>query len=1046
MKKPLILFLLYVLFSVNSFGQTAQGVRSASITGSSSQNIRIMNCVNATSAFTIEAWIYPMRMLQDESTILIRYKNIPMDTLFVYSLSLKKDLPESNPFLLFRISDGTPSSTYNVTSGPVRIPMFQWTHVAGTFDGANIRVYINGIETGTASAPVTLPPAGDVRIGLTSLPTVNRRFFGCIDELKFWNMPLNSSALMAGMNGIESPAAVAGLVGYWKMEDDTGITNICTDASASMNDGDYRGGTYTQFFTPFDPQGLSQLSVSPSLIDFGVFEESESQVRMINITNSSPYKAIGFYQQQAFLIFPYSNLDLGIFSLLDNYGTLVPVTLVCNSSPGILQIPVTGNILRIKNFDANNMNMRLTRNGRIALQETYPVAVGGLEWPKGSGKHCLYQAGLWLSAPYNGDIHGAAAHYNSDFQAGPEQAGTWSDPDNTRFRIYKISRGDSAGSNIDYAEWPADLGAPVNTDGTPMLIGDQTLFTIYNDLNPSSHIAFSNYPTLPMGAEVKQIIYGWERYPGALNNTVFIKYIITNKSSDIWSNTTASFWSDIDIGDAYTDYSGCDPSNNLGFNYKAYPYDAIYGTTTPAVALHYLKGPIEGNPMQSFAYYINGGVYPLTDPSNRWELFNFMNGLTANGTPYFNPVTGTNTTTPLDGNPVTGTGWNDGMLQPPGDRRIVINSAPFSLNPGQTITLDFAITVSTGTDNIDALNVMRTDALSVNEAYLNPPPRIYYVSASSNNLGTVSPSGITSVTEGGSVTYNFTPNPGYQIKSIIVDGINIGTPAGYTFNNVRKDHQVYAAFADLTPPVITLKPSIELWPANHKMVKIQLDKMISKIEDNIYGSIPVSSAQIDSVTCDEPKNSTGDGNTIKDIIICGECKSVELRAEREGGGNGRVYTVYLSAADSSGNIAVAPFKVTVPKNQGKWGQAIDDGPVYTVKCECGGNELRKFDNMISAEKMELPVEFKIAGYPNPFNPSTTIIYSLPEESRVEITIYNTIGQKIETLVSSDINAGIHRILWNAGKYSSGMYILKISAISKSNGRIFSSASKLIYMK
>jgi len=74
----------------------------------------------------------------------------------------------------------------------------------------------------------------------------------------------------------------------------------------------------------------------------------------------------------------------------------------------------------------------------------------------------------------------------------------------------------------------------------------------------------------------------------------------------------------------------------------------------------------------------------------------------------------------------------------------------------------------------------------------------------------------------------------------------------------------------------------------------------------------------------------------------------------------------------------------------------------------------------------LPKGFALSqNYPNPFNPSTTIQFSLPSRTNVNLVIYNTIGQKIETIVSGELNAGTHQYVWNAGKYSSGIYFYRL---------------------
>jgi len=73
--------------------------------------------------------------------------------------------------------------------------------------------------------------------------------------------------------------------------------------------------------------------------------------------------------------------------------------------------------------------------------------------------------------------------------------------------------------------------------------------------------------------------------------------------------------------------------------------------------------------------------------------------------------------------------------------------------------------------------------------------------------------------------------------------------------------------------------------------------------------------------------------------------------------------------------------------------------------------------------------------PNPFNPSTTISFSIPEESKIALLIYNLKGQKTKTLAHHDFTSGYHSIIWNgdddSGKLvSSGIYFYKLIVNSK----------------
>lgn len=139
---------------------------------------------------------------------------------------------------------------------------------------------------------------------------------------------------------------------------------------------------------------------------------------------------------------------------------------------------------------------------------------------------------------------------------------------------------------------------------------------------------------------------------------------------------------------------------------------------------------------------------------------------------------------------------------------------------------------------------------------------------------------------------------------------------------------------DTTSPVITLNGQAHLlWPPNHEYQTFQVTNFVASVTDSCETSLGVSDVVISQVTSDEPVNNRGDGNTVNDIVIAADCRSVQLRAEREGSGNGRVYTISFRVRDASGNIATATAIVTVPKSQGS-GPAADDGPHYTVTSLC----------------------------------------------------------------------------------------------------------------
>ncbi|UCE20138.1 MAG: T9SS type A sorting domain-containing protein [Gemmatimonadota bacterium] len=79
-------------------------------------------------------------------------------------------------------------------------------------------------------------------------------------------------------------------------------------------------------------------------------------------------------------------------------------------------------------------------------------------------------------------------------------------------------------------------------------------------------------------------------------------------------------------------------------------------------------------------------------------------------------------------------------------------------------------------------------------------------------------------------------------------------------------------------------------------------------------------------------------------------------------------------------------------------------------------------------------------YPNPFNPETTIEYTLPEPTRVKVEVYSILGQIVEVLVDSEMEAGLHKVQWNGEKVSSGVYFYRITADN------FSASKRMVLMK
>lgn len=144
----------------------------------------------------------------------------------------------------------------------------------------------------------------------------------------------------------------------------------------------------------------------------------------------------------------------------------------------------------------------------------------------------------------------------------------------------------------------------------------------------------------------------------------------------------------------------------------------------------------------------------------------------------------------------------------------------------------------------------------------------------------------------------------------------------------------------------------------------------------------------------------------------------------------------------SGVIANLVFEITDPLAKEVSIEAVKlDGPqhelMFVYNDRAGNGELvqraetPKFErttiNFTSGSVDNIPTSFALKqNYPNPFNPKTTISFDVPKASRVEVNVFNVLGQKVETLVNDHMEAGAHTVDWDAAKYSSGVYFYRIS--------------------
>ncbi len=119
------------------------------------------------------------------------------------------------------------------------------------------------------------------------------------------------------------------------------------------------------------------------------------------------------------------------------------------------------------------------------------------------------------------------------------------------------------------------------------------------------------------------------------------------------------------------------------------------------------------------------------------------------------------------------------------------------------------------------------------------------------------------------------------------------------------------------------------------------------------------------------------------------------------------------------------YSVIQMDNSSKWSPASNKA-YFTVSMptcdDCDGG-----DNPMLNEKKQLIKEYSITNFPNPFNPATTIHYSLLFAGIVRVTIFNSAGQEIKTLVNEFQNVGNHVVQFDGTNLASGLYFYRVSS-------------------
>jgi photosystem II stability/assembly factor-like uncharacterized protein len=213
-------------------------------------------------------------------------------------------------------------------------------------------------------------------------------------------------------------------------------------------------------------------------------------------------------------------------------------------------------------------------------------------------------------------------------------------------------------------------------------------------------------------------------------------------------------------------------------------------------------------------------------------------------------------------------------------------------------------------------------------------------------------------------------------------------------------------------------------PSNFKSETLVQDKEGRIFCGTMYNGVYVS--KDDGFTW-KPSNTGISTERVRKIVVAGEGKLFAA-----------TYNGVFSSSDNGANWHQNNNGIPNPIITGI---AIDStGFLYAGTYGSGVYKSTQSVTGIKELKLPLPLSFQINSYPNPFNPGTTIEYSIPHTGFVSVIIYNSIGEKISTLVSEELQAGKYKNYFNGRELASGIYFCRM----ETNG--FAKTIKLMYLK
>lgn len=284
----------YVVTAVNSFGESTESSQASAIPSTIAPSLGYLSFSGNSRV------VVPNSTSLNPSQITVEMR-VNLNTLVSSG---------SNQFLIAKGTDGAQGSYYISQNGdqfqfyigangvdqvytqttPLSLQTNRWYHVAGTYDGSNLKIYVDGVLKGTTAATISPGNTLPLTMGCQDRTGVNYYLNGSLDEVRIWSVARSASEIQSAMSQ-SLTGSEAGLAAYWRFDEGSGQTT--NDSTINGNTGQLGSTSGVDADDPTWVNGLTTLySDDFESYTVGTFPSSGGWVLASNTGAGSSYQYI----------------------------------------------------------------------------------------------------------------------------------------------------------------------------------------------------------------------------------------------------------------------------------------------------------------------------------------------------------------------------------------------------------------------------------------------------------------------------------------------------------------------------------------------------------------------------------------------------------------------------------------------------------------------------------------------------------------------------------------------------------------------------------